>query len=62
MKNYTITAWDISDPDDGPKLEWEEYTAAESLGAALEQGTTLFRKAMPDVKASGYEVHASGPW
>ena len=61
MKNYEITAWNISKLDKDAELEWKEYTAAESLGAALEQGTRLFREAMPDVKASDYEVHASGP-
>lgn len=59
MRNYEITAWNTSDSPD--KLEWNEFISAESLGAALEQGTKLFREAMPDAKDSDYEVHASGP-
>ena len=59
MRNYEITAWKISESPD--KLEWNEFISAESLGAALERGTTLFREAMPDAKPSDYEVHASGP-
>lgn len=62
MKNYEITAWNMTGPYEDGKLEWNERVRAESPADALEKGTELFREAIPDAKASGYEVHATGPW
>lgn len=59
MPNFKVTAWPVDETELKYNPTWERTIEAETIGAALTEGTSLFHEQCPDLDHSKYRLHAS---